>query len=340
MSVQNNGTDSNENAKRFDYLMDRYLALKASESEKEELRILTEHGFKDRLLERFDEVYYSEGPESIPDKVRREVLTNILGEAKVRRAVQWWKWAAAAVVFLSIAGWLSVSNNWWNSTLPKGYAVERQESKWLVFKGKQFLHLPDGSSVLLNEESELSYSPDSFDSGVRDVNLKGEAYFDIAYDPASAFKVKAGTVVTRVLGTAFNVNMQDEKVTVTVTRGLVEVSNDNRILAQVKPDQKITVNTELLQFNTSLIHTDEEIKWKKRYLVFDNIDLGEAGRLIEEHYGVTLSFTNPELKKCRITASFLNDEELAVTMKVLSEMMGATYSIVGKKVLLNGGSCD
>jgi transmembrane sensor len=344
MSEQNNGADPNDplqqHAARYDYLMDRYLAREASEPEKEELKRLTEHGFKDRFLERFDEVYHSDGQEQMPDKVRREVLTNILGETKIRPVMQWWRWAAAAIVLLGVAGWLSVRHYWSGSFLPQQYAVEQAENKMLVFRGKQFLHLPDGSSVLLNAESELSYSPVSFESGSREVKLKGEAYFDIAFDPSSAFKVKTGTVVTRVLGTAFNVNMQDEKVVVTVTRGLVEVSNDNRVLAQLKPDQQITVNTELDQFNTSVIPADEEITWKKSFLVFDNIDLEEAGRLIEEHYGVTLDFTNSELKKCRITASFLNDEDLGVTMKVLSEMVGATYSIVGNNVSINGGSCD
>jgi transmembrane sensor len=343
MSAHNNEGDPNDplqrQAARYDYLMDRYLAREASDSEKEELRMLTEGGFKDRFLERFDEVYYCEVSKTIPDKVRMEVLTNILGETRLQPVGQWWKWAAA-ILILSIAGWLSVRYYWSNRVFSPEYAVEQTKNKMLVYRGKQFLHLPDGSSVLLNEQSELSYSPALFKIGSRDVILKGEAYFDIAYDSARAFRVKSGSVVTRVLGTAFNVNMKNEKVTVTVSRGLVEVSSNNRILAQVKPDQQITVNTEIQEFNTTLIHADEEIRWKKRYLVFDNIDLEEAGRLIEEHYGVTISFTNPELRKCRITASFLNDEDLGVAMKVMSEMMGASYTIVGNNVLINGGSCD
>ena len=192
----------------------------------------------------------------------------------------------------------------------------------------------------MNEHAELTYSPASFQNGSRDVTLRGEAYFDIAHDPTKPFRVRSGTVVTRVLGTAFNVNMQQNKVVVTVTRGLVEVGSTQRVYAKIKPHEQITVNTQTEQYNTASVSATEETAWKDAYLVLDNTDLEKAGQLIGAHYGVKLAFSRAEVKKCRITASFMHQEDLDTVLTVLTKMIGATYSIENGHVLIEGGSCD
>src|SRR5687768_11794332 len=67
-----------------------------------------------------------------------------------------------------------------------------------------FIKLPDGSTVVLNGGSKLEF-PESFAPDVREVTLKGEAYFDITHDPKRPFVVHTGKVRTTVLGTAFNI---------------------------------------------------------------------------------------------------------------------------------------
>lgn len=66
------------------------------------------------------------------------------------------------------------------------------------------MRLPDGSTVLLNEGSELSYST-SFGKQAREVTLTGEGYFDVQHNLSKPFKVLTGNVTTTVLGTAFNI---------------------------------------------------------------------------------------------------------------------------------------
>lgn len=330
-------------AKRFDHLMNRYLSEVASVSEKKELGNLVQNGFKEDFLKWLDEYYGSDiGVEIMTEKARKEILINILNTTptKTKNRRLWWSWAAAAVLFtLASVFWLSQQDNFNVKQNLTELVPENINNEWLVYKGKNFLRLPDGSRVLMNNDSELSYSPASFKSGMREVKLSGEAYFDISHDPKSAFKVWTGTVVTRVLGTAFNVNAKQKEIVVTVTKGLVEVSEKGHVYAQLKPDERITVNTETQQYNTASVLAIEEIDWKNTTMIFDNIDLQEAGKLIGEHYGVKLIFAQTELTKCRITASFLNDEDLDTVLNVLSEMMGATYTKDGNKILIIGGSC-
>ncbi len=328
---------------RFDFLMTRYLAGNASDVENQELRRLTENGYEFRFREWLDAHSDADSPEiNLPGKAREEILTNILGTAhpKAKRATMWWSWAAAVLLALGGFIWLTLrSSQTAHVQIARNEQPSRQDEPQVI-RGKQFLVLPDGSTVLMNEHAELTYSPASFRNGSRDVTLQGEAYFDIAHDPAKPFRVKSGTVVTRVLGTAFNVNMQKDKVVVTVTRGLVEVGNKQRVYAKIKPDEQITVDIRTEHYNTAPVSATEETAWKDAYLVLDNINLEKAGQLIGEHYGVKLTFSRAEVRKCRITASFLHHENLDTVLTVLTKMIGATYSIENGNIVIEGGSCD
>lgn len=323
--------------------MSRYLGNVASGAEKAELQWLAGNGFGERFQKYIDEYYLADnGTEGLSEEAQKEIVSNIIGTAPQKGKVvyRWWSWAAAVALFtLGLSLWYFVKFNERQQQVATTTEEVHPGSPKLIFKGKQYLHLPDGSSVLMNEGCELSYSPDQFEKGSRTVELKGEAYFDIKHDPTSVFQVKAGKVTTRVLGTAFNVNMKESKVTVTVTRGLVEVSEDDRVYTKVRPDEQVTINTETSQFQTAALNAEQELSWKNNYLIFDNITLNQVQRLIESHYDIDLVFTESALLNCRVTASFLNAEELSIVLKVLTEMTGATYSIEGKRVIVKGGSC-
>src|SRR5690606_2603405 len=75
----------------------------------------------------------------------------------------------------------------------------------------QLLLLPDGSTVLLNNNSSLDF-PQQFTGDTREVILKGEAYFDIKPDASRPFIIHTGKVKTRVLGTAFNIRAYPEEI--------------------------------------------------------------------------------------------------------------------------------
>lgn len=332
-----------EESNRFDYLMVRYLTKEATDLEKEELRQFTDNGYEKRFHAWMDNYSETETTNLSP-KLRREVLANILGEersqTKWSAGSGWWRWAA--VLFISIGGvmWFTLRNSQPTHMVVHEQEVSITNPEMRVLKGKQFVVLPDGSRVLMNRNSEMSYSLESFGGALREVRLTGEAFFDIVHNPEKPFLVKTGDVETRVLGTSFNVNMHQSKVVVTVTRGLVEVGRENQVYAKIRPDEQITVNTETEQFNTAAVHAAEEIAWKNTYLVLDNMDLDSAAKLIGDHYGVKLIFSNRAVANCRMTASFLNNENLTTVLKVFSQVIGASYKIEGNTILIEGGSCE
>ncbi|WP_020532415.1 FecR family protein [Flexithrix dorotheae] len=82
--------------------------------------------------------------------------------------------------------------------------------------------LSDGTKVWLNVDSKLGY-PSNFTGNNRQVELVGEAYFEVAEDSARPFVVIAGKTITKVLGTSFNLNAypNEENITLTVASGRV-----------------------------------------------------------------------------------------------------------------------
>ena len=208
--------------------------------------------------------------------------------------------------------------------------------------GKRYIRLQDGSTVLLNEGSQLDY-PAGFANNKREVTLSGEAYFDIRPDAKRPFIVHTGKINTTVLGTAFNIKAYPEQkqITVTVTRGKVKVGDNKKTFGVIVPNESIAVNTEINSFRLERVNADEALTWKKQYLVLDDISLEEAAVLIGNRYHVNISFSKEALENCRISATFLNNENLEQVLTVVTGVVDADYTLQpNDEVIISGEGCE
>jgi ferric-dicitrate binding protein FerR (iron transport regulator) len=249
----------------------------------------------------------------------------------------WWL-AAAAVIMLAIVAGVMLLTPAGEPTAPAQLAEVMPQP--VVLSGKQYVRLPDGSAVLLNDESELRYEP-GFATATRDVFLTGEAYFDIKHNPEKPFRVHTGKVITTVLGTAFNVRAwpQAGEVKVTVDRGKVQVGDSSRTYGTITRDQQIAVNTATYDFRQSDVKATLATEWKSTYLILEDISLVDAAALIEARYHIRIQFENEGLKACRVSATFLNDEDIAQVMTVLTTVTGSTYAQQNNSIVLHGPGC-
>lgn len=208
--------------------------------------------------------------------------------------------------------------------------------------GRQWLKLPDGTSVQLNHDSRIEYPGTFRGKNIREVTLIGEAFFDVAHDKVQPFVIHTGAITTTVLGTAFNISAYegDKFITVTVSRGKVMVQHDNKTLAVLTPNQQLSWNmikqkTEKLQVNAEKVS-----EWKAEDLIMDDITLDQAADMIANRFKVKVLFKNERVKRCRFTAAFLNRNDINQVMEVLSNITGATISLQGNQLSIDGPGCE
>jgi ferric-dicitrate binding protein FerR (iron transport regulator) len=206
---------------------------------------------------------------------------------------------------------------------------------------RQLINLPDGSKVVLNTNSKLEYPPD-FSNNTREVYLNGEAYFDIAHNPSKPFIVHTGSISTKVLGTAFNINAyrSQQFVEVTVTRGKVEVKAKEKLLGVLQKNEQIIFHTATEKFSKKIVSTEPVVAWKKNELYFDDIRFAEAALVLSNRFNVTIEFTNTKVRNCQFTAAFNDSTTLEHALTVICELNNATFKKEENKIVIDGEGCE
>ena len=208
-------------------------------------------------------------------------------------------------------------------------------------ENKKVIHLPDGSIVILNKYSTLDYTAFGT-SGPREVTLNGEGYFDIVHRPGQPFLVHTGKIVTRVLGTAFNIKAysSEASIEVTVDHGRVQVLKGGANMGMLSDKQQIRFDKGTEGYSSKKVNVQPVIAWKPVEISFDDITMEEAMRQIGLRFNVSFSFVNPALKDCRVTATFYMEDDLDQIMTVICGVNQSGFVIGGNKVRIDGKGCN
>lgn len=160
-------------------------------------------------------------------------------------------------------------------------------------RGGEFkLVLPDGSHVWLNAASTLRF-PSQFNGAIREVELTGEAYFEIAANASAPFLVKTPTTRIEVLGTNFNVNAYAEEsaVRTTLVQGSVRVKDNAGTLPA------LTLRSSGQQANTTeqgniLKQVDAQtvVAWKDGMFSFEKASVTDIMRQLSRWYNVEVIY--------------------------------------------------
>ena len=159
-------------------------------------------------------------------------------------------------------------------------------------KGRQFqLVLPDGSKVWLNAASSIKY-PTVFSGNERKVEVSGEAYFEVAKNPSSPFRVKINDETeVEVLGTHFNVNsyMNEESISTTLLEGSVSVKNSSgKLILQPGQQARVAGNEKIKLF--AEVDVEKVMAWKNGVFNFEDATLEEVMRQLERWYDIDIVY--------------------------------------------------
>jgi len=328
---------------RIKYLLRRHIDQLSTQEEEDELKHLIrtnlyEENVKNDIeqhLQSEDIKYESEFITTFPDTLYNKIKHRIKTSEQKRIKRSWNIMKYAAVVFFAFGiGWWMYPK--YSAQRIVGIEDQLDNKSIFKFKNKNFIHLPDGSTVVLNSGSELTYE-ESYGNNNREVILVGEAFFNVKPDSLHPFLVHTGKIITKVLGTSFNVNAGNEQIVVTVSRGLVEVGEKDKIYSEIKADEQLTINTSSYDFSKAIVEVEKELQWKKQALIFDDVTLEETAKIIGERFGIQVIIQNEDIKKCRIKAWFLDDESVEEILEMVYGTRQATYILEGDKAVISGG---
>jgi ferric-dicitrate binding protein FerR (iron transport regulator) len=184
---------------------------------------------------------------------------------------------------------------------------------------KSNLTLMDGSKVVLNSGSSLKYAK-NFKSDLREIELIGEAYFEVTKDPNRPFIVRTGQVSTQVLGTSFNIKaFENEVLKISLFTGKVEVAMDLEIPQKISlvPGESLSFKADNQNFQKGNFDKDKVLAWTQKAIVFEKTQMAEIKRVLENWYGVEIRFVNQPARDLEISARF-NDQSLKDVLEGLS----------------------
>ena len=179
------------------------------------------------------------------------------------------------------------------------------------------LALSDGTKVWLNSNSTLNFSTwEDF----RTVELNGEAYFEVAYDPKRPFIVKTHECDITVLGTTFEVMSYEESnlFECSLIEGKISLKshyNDQEII--MSTDEKVLIKNGVI--TRSKIEEDEEFLWRNGICSFKNQPLSTVFEQLALLHEVTINLENPEIGLQMCTGKFRNKDGIDHILSILQK---------------------
>lgn len=187
--------------------------------------------------------------------------------------------------------------------------------------------LPDGSQGWLNGGSSIKY-PINFMKH-RNVEISGEAWFDVVHLESEEFRVITPYFDVKVLGTQFNVIAYDNETTaeVILERGKVLLlGKDQGVKEELNPDQHLVYNKSTKTLLKTNVDSKSYTSWKDGLLIFKNVPMSEIARRLERRYNAEFILHGDSLKSSIFRATF-QDENLDEICKMLSTVAPIKYKI-------------
>ena len=222
--------------------------------------------------------------------------------------------------FLRVAAVIAVlltGSFFYLSTLSESFTTDYAENKTIS--------LPDTSEVILNAESELTFSKNKWESN-RNVNLKGEAFFKVA--KGQKFTVATDQGLVTVLGTQFNVETRKEYFEVTCFEGLVSVTMDGK-------ETQLPAGNSLLMLNGKSTMLKAAINGKPTWLSnessFKSIPLNYVIDELQRQYDIKITTKN--INTSQLFSGSFSNENLELALKSISVPLQIKFNLDGNKVL-------
>jgi hypothetical protein len=201
---------------------------------------------------------------------------------------------------------------------------------------KYDLTLLDGTKVKINENSTIHFKLQT-NSNESNVDIKGEAYFEIAHQTEHSFIITSKEFNVEVFGTEFNIKNDPDpdknSNAIALVKGSVKVSTQNEAVL-MHPGDQVNYNYATRKLDKKNADFIEILKWNSKYLHFSDESLNSLTQKIGAWYGVTFEIQNQKLGKLSYTGKLKFDDGLIHFLEMLEYTDGIKSKVENDKVYL------
>ena len=264
-------------------------------------------------------------------------------QASPRLSIRLGRWIVrvAAVLFLPLLSLLLFSYLKGNDPF---IAFKEKSPVWTEVAtpagGKANFQLPDGTMVWLNFESRLRF-PLEFTGDMRQVELEGEAFFEVAHDSEIPFQVQAGGLGVMATGTEFNVLAYPSEKTIeaTLVSGSVTIqqltARKPLPLYEMEQGQHVVLQKEDKKLGVQNTETEKFTAWREGKMIFDNDPIDLVFNRLSRWYNVDFELEDPKLAEYTYTATF-TDETLAQILELMELAAPIKSQIISRERQADG----
>ena len=241
-------------------------------------------------------------------KLLNRILSVTEHRSRFARPLFRWMAAASVAALLIATTWIATQHN-----------AQAELISVATLADTKSITLPDGSNVMLNRYSTLTY-PETFNDSIRSLSLAGEAYFEVVKNTEQPFIVQASAVAVRVLGTEFNLSayQSSDEITTTLITGSVKVTATNHPQGIIlKPNEQATYLRSSGSLTSCYIaQTANEAAWRVGKLIFNELPLQAIAQKLTQHFNTTIT-VDPAIQSFGVTALFEQHESLEEILTLL-----------------------
>ena len=193
--------------------------------------------------------------------------------------------------------------------------------------GEYKLVLADGTIVWLNSDSHIRY-PVTFSGNTRQVELEGEAYFEVAKDVEKPFIVRMNEYNVRVTGTQFNVrNYSNESLATTLVEGGVQIERKGKV-DRLRPGQQAVLENNEIRIR--VVNVEEQVAWRHGAFGFTQCRLENIMEELARWYDIDVFYMNQQVKDYHFSAWFKRSSSINEVINILEKTKKISLDLKGR----------
>lgn len=198
--------------------------------------------------------------------------------------------------------------------------------------------LPDGSEVWINTGSTITYNTASFNQQDREIQLSGEAYFEVTKNIEKPFKVVTPAANINVTGTSFNVKAypESEVFETVLSEGSIEMHLKNQFnqIINLLPEERAVYSDIDKEITIEKVDADFFTSWRNGEILFKDATLNDLVKELERIYDIQFHVVDPKLGEFRFRGMFSYNNNLIDALEKIRRTANIDYYIENKEVWL------